>query len=512
MYRIIPLFLFLISISFYANAYKDLPDTISIGNVKVIIHASAKPIFDKEFNMLGANKRYSTALLAKMRLYFPLIEPILKEGNIPDEFKYLCVQESNLNPNAVSTSAAVGYWQFKFETAIDVGMKVDKQIDERRHIIESTKGAVNYFSRNNGVLNNWLSTLLSYRMGLGTLKKTNYAQDWKGKTEIEVDSSTDWYLIRFLAYKHFWEDKLQNEPNIELENSMVTMQMSGGRNLYELSDSLQLSYDDLKKHNAWILKDWIPNGKIYTLYHPSNIKTFVSSTHKPFIEPIETQILTASVDSSKLYQPSPNKKSKNAAIMSDQIETRLHTVVAGETLSSISSKYEMKLPELLKLNGFDMKTMIMLGQKVKVKRLVPMLEVISQQLDKKAKNAPKKENNIVILEKKKEEEPARNITTSEKGNSFIIAPADSREISIKSEPEVVKVESKSKLIEKPEVDLQVETSNASEIKHTLHTVQAGETLFRISKTYSISTEDLIKWNSLGKNPSLKIGQKIKLIP
>jgi membrane-bound lytic murein transglycosylase D len=76
----------------------------------------------------------------------------------------------------------------------------------------------------------------------------------------------------------------------------------------------------------------------------------------------------------------------------------------------------------------------------------------------------------------------------------------------------VKVESKNKVAEKPEVDLQVETSNASEIKHTLHTVQAGETLFRISKTYSISTEDLIKWNSLGKNPSLKIGQKIKLIP
>ena len=291
---------------------------------------------------------------------------------------------------------------------------------------------------------------------------------------------------------------------------MVTLQMSGGRNLYELSDSLQLSYDDLKKHNAWILKDWIPNDKMYTIYHPSNIKTFVTNTKKPFIEPIDTQILTASVDSSKLYQPSPSKKSKKTAIMSDQIETRLHTVVAGETLSSISSKYDMKLPELLKLNGFDIKTMIMLGQKVNVKRVVPMVEVISQQLDKKAKNAPKKENNIVTIEKTKDQEPARNITTSEKGNSFIIAPADSREISIKSESDLAKVENK--LAEKPEVDLQVETSNASEIKHTLHTVQAGETLFRISKTYSISVEDLIKWNNLAKNPSLKIGQKIKLIP
>jgi membrane-bound lytic murein transglycosylase D len=77
---------------------------------------------------------------------------------------------------------------------------------------------------------------------------------------------------------------------------------------------------------------------------------------------------------------------------------------------------------------------------------------------------------------------------------------------------VTKVDNKNKVIEKAEPDLHVETSNASEIKHTIHIVQAGETLFRISKTYSISTEDLIKWNNLGKNPSLKIGQKIKLIP
>lgn len=489
-----------------------MPDTLSIGNVKVIIHPSAKAIFDKEFNMLGANKRYSTALLAKMRLYFPLIEPILKNGNIPDEFKYLCVQESALNANAVSSSAAVGYWQFKLETAIDVGMKVDKQIDERRHIIESTKGAVNYFTRNNGVLDNWLSTLLSYRMGLGTLKKTNYAQDWKGKTEIEVDSSTDWYLIRFLAYKHFWEDKLQNEPNIELENTMITLQMTGGRNLYELSDSLQVSYDDLKKHNAWILKDWIPNDKMYTLYHPRNIKTFESNPNQPFTEPLETQMLTASIDSSKLFQASQRRKKNKEAIMSDQIETRSHAVISGETLSSIASKYDMKLPELLKLNGFDMKTMIMLGQKIKVKRQIPMLEIISLQLDKKAKNAPKKEYNIVIVEKNKVGEVARTISNSEKENSFIIAPADSREISIKSESEGLKIETQNKIVGKLEPELQVETTNASEIKHTMHTVQAGETLFRISKTYSIATEDLIKWNNLGKNPSLKIGQKIKLIP
>ena len=134
-----------------------IPDTISIGNVRVSIHPSAKPIFEKEFAMLGANKKYVASLVDKMRLYFPVIEPILTQGNIPPEFKFLCVQESSLNPNAISTSNAVGYWQFKLETAKDVGLKVDQDIDERRHIIEATKGAVNYFTRNNGVLNNMVT-------------------------------------------------------------------------------------------------------------------------------------------------------------------------------------------------------------------------------------------------------------------------------------------------------------------------------------------------------------------
>ena len=112
-----------------------VPDTISIGNVRVSVHPSAKPIFEKEFAMLGANKKYVASLVDKMRLYFPVIEPILTQGNIPPEFKFLCVQESSLNPNAISTSNAVGYWQFKLETAKDVGLKVDQEIDERRHII-----------------------------------------------------------------------------------------------------------------------------------------------------------------------------------------------------------------------------------------------------------------------------------------------------------------------------------------------------------------------------------------
>lgn len=480
-----------------------VPDTISIGNVRVAIHASAKPIFDKEFAMLGANKKYVASLVDKMRLYFPVIEPILAQGNVPDDFKYLCVQESSLNPNAVSTSAAVGYWQFKLETAKDVGLKVDHEIDERRHILEATRGAVNYFNRNNGVLHNWMSTLLSYRVGLGTIKKLPYTTNWANKTEIEVDSSTDWYVIRFLAYKHFWAGQLSTLPKTD-STSLVTYTNTRGKNLYDLSDELKVSYDDLKRNNAWILKDFVPDDKPYTLYHPSNVKTYISET------PSQELVLTASIDSTKLYAPSTPKitRSKNQQILSDQFEIRNHIVASGDNLSSIATKYEMKLGELLKLNGIDQTAFIQIGQKIKVNRRIPMLEIIAQKLDEKSKNAPKVEKAaevtpVVVVEE------TRKIETIEPKKSFYIDPADSREIVIKSDKkDAEKIIEQTQIVEK---SLEI-VSEKINVQASFHEVKVGETLFRISKIYQVSVDDLIRWNSLGKVPTIQVGQKIKVKP
>ncbi len=491
------------SISTPLFAANLVPDTISIGNVRVAIHASAKPIFDKEFAMLGANKKYVASLVNKMRLYFPVIEPILAQGNVPDDFKFLCVQESALNPNAVSTSAAVGYWQFKLETAKDVGLKVDNEIDERRHILEATRGAVNYFNRNNGVLHNWMSTLLSYRVGLGTIKKLPYTANWANKTEIEVDSSTDWYVIRFLAYKHFWADQLNTLPKAD-STSLVTYSNTRGKNLYDLSDELKVSYDDLKRYNAWILKDFVPDDKAYTLYHPSDVKTYLSET------PPQDLVLTASVDSTKLYAPSPSKskRAKNQQILSDQFEIRNHVVTEGDNLSSIATKYEMKLGELLKLNGIDQNAVIQIGQKIKVNRRIPMLEIIAQKLDEKSKNAPVVEKTVtqapvVVVEE------TRKIETIEPKKSFYIDPADSREIVIKSDKkEAEKIIEQTQVVEKAPI-VEVEKTNT---QAAFHEVKAGETLFRISKIYQVSVDDLILWNGLGKVPTIQVGQKIKVKP
>ena len=44
----------------------------------------------------------------------------------------------------------------------------------------------------------------------------------------------------------------------------------------------------------------------------------------------------------------------------------------------------------------------------------------------------------------------------------------------------------------------------------IHTVSAGETLFRLSQRYGVAVDDIKKWNNLPDN-NIKVGQKITII-
>ncbi len=516
-----------------AFSFSSTPDTIMIGPIKVAIHESAKPIFEKEYKMLNANKRYVITMMEKMKMFFPVIEPVLQEGCIPIEFKYLCVQESSLNGNAVSTSNAVGYWQFKYETALDNGLKVNQQIDERKHIIEATRGAVSYFSRNNNVLNNWISTLLSYRLGLGTVKKMSIFSEWNRKNEIQVDSSTDWYVLRFLAYKNFWDEQFANNAIGLSPPTLLTYTNFQGKNLLEVSDELKVSYDDLKRHNPWILKDYIPNDKPYTIYHPSNLNYFMDGeiptnweTRSIQVEDPKNFILTASIDSTKLYEGNKTKlqKRKTKDILSKEVEIKIHYVQQGDNLTSIAHQYGMSLNSLLELNNLHMTSLLSIGQSIKYERKIPMIELISKKLDEKSKRSKSEKEEVIDENEPKsnaieEIKGDRKITTKVDKESFIIEPAESREINIQPEKPEKELWKDSKLPGKDnEVQIPSIISENKSIKSenkviTLpaeHTVLQGETIYGIAKKYNISINDLIRFNKTLLKNGLQKGQILKL--
>ena len=345
--------LFLTILTCVGVSAQELPNSIVVGTVKIKIEDDARVIIEKEIDNLNANQKYLNSLVIKMSLYFPIIERVLAEEGVPDEFKYLCVQESAFNSDAVSSSNAIGFWQFKRETAQEVGMRVDGVIDERKHIAAATRGAAVYLSRNNLILKNWISTLLSYRLGLGAVRRMT-DNDWANKNEVTVNASTDWYVLRFLAYRYFLEKQYNQSKTNVSPTYFFEYTNSRGKNLVDIAQELDVPLADVVLNNTWLKSSSVPDDKDYVVYLPVSSQQYldlkIKNNQKKFSEdqvavnqdigfPVLVKLTEISANNEPVFYEINGKKGVLAQ--------------RGDTPEIIADRAGINLKRFLKFNDID---------------------------------------------------------------------------------------------------------------------------------------------------------------
>ncbi|MDD5169023.1 MAG: lytic transglycosylase domain-containing protein, partial [Syntrophales bacterium] len=133
--------------------------------------------------------------------YFPYIEKRLREMNMPDDIKYVAVQESSLQTYALSSAKAAGPWQFINSTAIKYGLRVDSWIDERRHFERSTDAALNYLSDLYKRFGSWNLAIAAYNCGENGLSRRKDQQGSRYFYDTDLPPETEKYIFRILAAK-----------------------------------------------------------------------------------------------------------------------------------------------------------------------------------------------------------------------------------------------------------------------------------------------------------------------
>ncbi|MBC7893717.1 MAG: LysM peptidoglycan-binding domain-containing protein [Sphingobacteriaceae bacterium] len=247
------------------NAYR-VPRSLDFAGLNVRFDEGARQVIQTDVNALMSNRKVLDARLDRVAQYFPMIEAIFAEEEVPTDFKYLVVQESGLVPDAVSTSNAVGFWQFKKETAGDFGLRVDGEVDERKNIHASTRAAGRYLKRNNATLNNWISTLYSYYLGLGGVQKL-IPDDWMGANSISVTGQTDRYILRCMAHKIVYEQELQVYKPAPV--GFYEYRYGNGKTFAQIAAELQVDEAELRRHNRWVGGSTIPPDKEYVMLVPT---------------------------------------------------------------------------------------------------------------------------------------------------------------------------------------------------------------------------------------------------
>jgi len=247
----------------YLSSQK-LPANLSFCNEVVPIDVSeVKERAEREFLL---NLQQPAQLLLNLKRsgrYFGIISTILKENNVPDDMKYLVVAESALY-QARSTKDAVGLWQFIEPTAKRYGLRVDEFVDERKHVIKSTRAAIQYLKDAYARLGSWSLAAAGYNMGTDGVIDNVEFQGQKSYYDLYLNEETSRYLLRIAIIKEL----MSNASKYGIDVSTVEYYSPVSTKFIRVEtpiDNLTTwakengnTYKDIKILNPWILKRSLP--------------------------------------------------------------------------------------------------------------------------------------------------------------------------------------------------------------------------------------------------------------
>ena len=219
----------------------------------------------------------SIQMIKKANRYFPIVEPILKANGVPDDFKYLMVIESNLNPNARSGAGAAGLWQFMQTTGREYGLEVNKNIDERYHVEKATEAACKYLKDAYDKYQDWIAVAASYNAGQARISSQFEKQQVDDMLDLFLVEETARYVYRIIAAKIMFSNP--SAFGFRLRTKDLYMPISykevsvntGISNLAEWAKKQGITYALLKNMNPWFRDNFLQNvsKRTYTLKIPT---------------------------------------------------------------------------------------------------------------------------------------------------------------------------------------------------------------------------------------------------
>ncbi|MCW3074791.1 MAG: hypothetical protein JWP69_1860 [Flaviaesturariibacter sp.] len=255
-----------------------VPENLSFAGEKVPLERwDVKERLDRELLINYNNKGNIVFLLKSANRYFPLITERLKANGVPEDFKYLCIAESNLVPSAISSVGAASFWQFMSGTAPGYGLEVNKEVDRRYDLIRATDAACAYLKSAYQKFGSWTAAAASYNCGQGGYNGQATFQGTTNYYDLHLPEETNRYIFRILTFKHLLENaeslgfKVADEELYKPVPFREVTVTSSIANLATFARANGTTYKMLRQMNPWLRGRTLPvsGGKSYTIKLPA---------------------------------------------------------------------------------------------------------------------------------------------------------------------------------------------------------------------------------------------------
>lgn len=466
--------------------------------------------------------------LGRSQKYFPAFEEVFARYGVPDEMKYLAVIESALNPLAVSKKGATGIFQFMLSTAKIYGLKINKQVDERRDPYLSAEAAARYLLNSYARYGNWLHVIASYNCGPGNVDKA--IKRAGGSTNFwdiypYLPKETRGYVPAFIAamyamsYHRELGIQIQYPEGVPVKT--VRLPLSNKMVLNHLRDRLGMSLSEIKYHNPSLLGTNIPAG-FHLVLPESKLALFEEEEEVLYAmaggkkapplheslqaaattasEPLETKVKASVQQAVKKKAPVVTKKQASLQAAPEPEETGpdfpddpnlemlVYSVKPGDNLGFIAGWFHCSVQDIRKWNGLkninlaigrELIIFVPAAQKGQFERFEYLSTRLKNKLSKQIfqlRNSPSADTLSALL-------------FTAQGEPI---PAEAPD----NQP--------------PQQPAPTASMLHEEECYVEHRVRQGDILWDLSRRYKTSINDLRDMNNMGASSSLKPGMVLKV--
>ena len=224
-----------------------------------------------EYELIVNTFRHSRTMtvLKNMDRWRPLIEETLRENNVPVDFLYLAVAESEFDNMAESYVGAMGMWQFMERTGKEYDLDISRDVDMRRDPKLSTVAASKYLKEAYAEFGDWLLAAASYNRGMSGIKENLKDQQVDNFFDLHLNPETARYVYRIIAFKLILENPeaygyfIKPEEKYKPYSFTIEVVDEDIDNLAEFAKARNTTYKELR-----ILNPWFNNTSSYKLNVP----------------------------------------------------------------------------------------------------------------------------------------------------------------------------------------------------------------------------------------------------
>ncbi|HEY3405831.1 MAG TPA: lytic transglycosylase domain-containing protein [Ohtaekwangia sp.] len=254
----------------------EVPEKISFAGEPVPLHIpDVRERLDKELQINCYLHSNTIFLIKRANRWLPQMEEILKRYDIPEDFKYLPLIESNLL-NVTSPRNAVGYWQILKESGKEFGLEITNEVDERYDPLKATEAACKYLRKAYQKFGNWALVAASYNRGRGGIDRALDDQQVDSYYDLYLNDETSRYVFRILAIKEIVENPSRygfkiDSKHLYPQESLRFVEVSETiKDLVVFAKAQGTNYKLLKRHNPWLREDrlTIKKGARYRIALP----------------------------------------------------------------------------------------------------------------------------------------------------------------------------------------------------------------------------------------------------